>query len=88
MAKRASHLIKLIIIIIIQKQISLHKKIQNCLPVKVQQANYQKVKVFLVWLMQKGRKAQFVRFLRMGVNYYPGKNLFKISVFNSMLFFY
>ena len=61
MAKRTSHLIKLIIIIKIKILFYLPLKTQNCLPVKVQHANQKKVKAFMVFSMQKGRFAQFVQ---------------------------
>ena len=46
----------------------MHQTMQNCLPVKVQHTNHKKVDVLMCVLLRKGRKAQFVRFLRMGVN--------------------
>jgi len=45
----------------------MHQTMQNCLPVKVQHTNHKKVDVLMCVLVRKGRKAQFVRFLRMGV---------------------
>ena len=50
----------------------MYQTMQNCLPVKVQHTNNKKVEVLMYVLVRKGRKAQFVRFLRMGVNSLDG----------------
>ena len=67
MTKRTSHFTVFIIIINIKIVFALHQNMKNCLPVKMQQANLEKVAVLDVFRVDLEPPAHFVRHCRMTV---------------------
>ena len=64
---RASQIVNLIILFILQKFSYMHQTMHNCLPINVQRVNRSKIDVFNVIFNDLGPPAQFVRHCRMRV---------------------